>query len=711
MKRLAGGSFFVALLISIVIVFSSAGCSRDDVGDEGVVNLKKVVTDNAGKELTIYLYGDLQDGSVTDIAGQRLRLLVKDKNDKPVPQINVLFQLIGTEGSQLISGIGKTQRLRVYTNKDGEAAVAFQFGKNLGVYKVEAVSFCADGVELFRHVFRLTGIDYQKLFFGLFGGLGLFLFGMGMMTDALQHLAGERLKYFLEVLTRNKLIGLGVGTFVTAIVQSSSATTVMLVGFLNAGLMTLEQTIPIIFGANIGTTITGQMIAFNLGQYALPAIGVAFLMMVLSKKKRNKHIGEVLMGFGLLFLGMGTMSGVFKPISASPLIADSFMAFGSSPGLCFLVGLFFTVVLQSSSATVGLTITMAASGLLTFHAAVPIIFGTNVGTTITAVLASLNANTAAKRAACVHVAFNLLGSLIMLISLGIVNGDGEPLYYVLVNSVTSGNVFAGENVARHLANAHTIFNVVFGFAFLPFSGLFALGASKLIKGSDTGTVNRLEEHILETPGLAMDMVILEFEDMTRVARSMLVDAMIGFMKRDDNYFLTLPEREERVDTYQANMTNYLVRLSQGEMSETVAAMFPRLLHSVNDIERVADICENIMELGERVINKKLPFSELADEELLILYGKVLEMCDRLLLCLTTSDWEQAKVVRYIEADVNHLEDSYRRNHIRRMKEGDCNPVSGVIFLELIGHLEKIADHLDNVGEAFSVHHSKSVHHG
>ena len=701
MTKLFGSSIFAALFITMCIFFPG-GCSEDGIGDGESTPFKtSVIKDSTGRDLYVSVYGDQQDGNVKELARHRLRIQVKDKDEKPVKDVHLLFQIIGTEGSQLLSGTEKSQRVHVNTDENGEGAVTFQFGKNLGVYKVEAVIPSAEGEEIFRHVFVMTGIDYEKLIFCIFGGLGLFLFGMGMMTEALQHLAGDRLKYFLEVLTRNKMIGLGVGAFVTAVVQSSSATTVMLVGFLNAGLMRLEQTIPIIFGANIGTTITGQMIAFNLGKFALPAIGIAFLVTVLSKKKRHKYAGQVLMGFGLLFLGMGTMSGVFKPIRTSPIIADGFLAFGASPILGFLVGLIATVVLQSSSATVGLAITMAGAGLLTFHGAVPIIFGTNVGTTVTAVLASLTANTAARRSACVHVCFNLFGSLIMLASLAVTNSQGQPLYYALVNYVTAGNVFAGENVARHLANAHTIFNVAFGFLFLPFSSYFASFASSIIKETGKASVTRLEEHILETPELAVDMVVREIEEMCRISRSMLADSMIGFMKRDETYFETLPEREGVVDDYQANITNYLVRLSQGTMTREVASKIPVLLHSVNDIERVGDICENIMELGERVINKKLPFSDTADDEILTIYGKVLEMCDRLLLSLATHDPEQAIIARHIESDVNHLEDLYRRNHIRRLKEGDCNPVSGVVFLELIGHLEKIADHLDNVGEAFS----------
>ena len=688
------------LFLLTFIAFANVACTG--AGGEKAKLKTFTVSDDNGRTLLFTVHGDLQDGKVMHLAGRPLEVKVTDENKKPVAGLRILFQTIGAEGAKLIHGRLKGQRLYTDTDKTGIARMTFRYGKVIGVYKVEAVVTSGSTTEVFRHVFQLTGLDYQKLLFGIFGGLGLFLFGMKMMTDSLQLLAGNRLKYILEVLTRNRFIGLAVGAFVTAIVQSSSATTVMLVGFLNAGLMKLTQAIPIIFGANIGTTITGQMIAFKLGKYALPAIGVAFLLIMLSTRKKYKNLGYVLMGFGLLFLGMSTMSDVFKPIRTSPLVAGAFMTFGESPVLGFFVGLIATVILQSSSATVGLAITMAGSGLLTFTAAVPIVFGTNVGTTITSVLASLTANLAARRSACVHVCFNLFGSFIMLASLALVNSQGHPYYYQFVDDLTAGNVFAGENVARHVANAHTIFNIVFGFAFLPFTALFAKTACAILPdGDEKQRVTRLEEHLLDNPELAERMVVAETEDMARIARSMVADSMAGFMKRDEAYFTTLAEREETVDEMQASVTNYLVQLSQKRMGAEAAERIPHLLHTVNDIERIADISENIMQLGERVIARDLNFSDHAKEELLTLYGKVLEMMDRILLGINTNDTSECIQARHVEKDINHLEDTYRRNHIRRLKEGKCDPVSGVVFLDVIGNLEKIGDHLDNVAQAFS----------
>jgi len=697
------------VVVAIVLgglLWGAIACSNSGCGpatEPAAGSSREVAVRSAlGRDYRILFSGDLQDDRVDCLAGRPLHLRVVDGAGAPVEGMRVLYQCIGTEGARLNVGSKKGPRLHLTTTTSGDADVTFQFGKNIGVYKVEVVVSDRVGGELFRHVFQLTGLDYEKLLFGIFGGLGLFLFGMKMMTDALQLLAGDRLRYILEVLTRHRLVALGVGAFVTAIIQSSSATTVMLVGFLNAGLMQLEQAIPIIFGANIGTTITGQMIAFKLGKYALPACGVALMLIMLAKRKKWQNVGHVLMGFGLLFLGMETMSDVFHPLRTSPLLSGAFMAFGDSPVLGFLVGLVATVILQSSSATVGLTITMAGSGLLSFEAAVPIVFGTNVGTTITAVLASLTANLAARRSACVHVCFNLFGSAIMLASLVLVDGAGHPYYYVLVNHITGGDVFHGENVARHVANAHTLFNIIFGFAFLPFTGLFARVASAVLPDEGTRRVNRLEEHLLDQPEIAEQMVVLEIEEMARVARSMLADAMAGFMKRDEAYFQTLGEREEQVDEMQAAITNYLVRLSQHRMGRHAAERIPHLLHTINDVERVADICENIMQLGERVIGRNLPFTDEATSELLTLYGRVLEMFDRVLLGIATGDRSQCVQARHVEKDVNHLEDSYRRNHIRRLKDGSCDPVSGVIFLEVIGNLEKIGDHVDNVAQAFAM---------
>lgn len=658
----------------------------------------------SGRAYTVGVHGDSQDGRVEELAGRPLAVRVVDAEGKPVPGFHVTWQSLGGGGRLMVGADDEPRaRIKVDTDSDGRSQVLLRYGKDLGVCRIEAVVHNRNNEEVFRRVFQETALDYEKLLFCLFGGLGLFLFGMKMMTDSLQVLAGDRLRYILEVLTRNRLVGLGVGAFVTAIIQSSSATTVMLVGFLNAGLMQLRQAIPIIFGANIGTTITGQMVAFNLGKYALPAIAVAFLLIMTASRKKYVNAGYVLMGFGLLFLGMETMSDVFKPLRSSPLVSGAFLAVGASPSLGFLVGLVATCILQSSSATVGLVITMAGSGLLGFEAAVPIIFGTNVGTTITAVLASLTANVAARRAATVHVAFNLVGSFIMLASLGLTSSSGHPLYYDFINRITAGDIFASqpENVARHVANAHTWFNVIFGFFFLPFSSLFDRLAGLIIGGEAEGKVTRLESHLLDNPELALAMTVAELEDMGRTARSMLVDAVEGFVRRDDRFYLTLAEREDEVDEEQSAITHYLVELSQHAMGPQAAERIPGLLHSVNDIERVADICENLMQLGERAIGRNLPFTDQAIEEIRRLYGKVLEMMDRVLLCLATDDRAQAISARHVEHDVNHLEDSYRRNHIRRLKEGECNPVSGIVFLDFIGNLEKIGDHLDNVAQAFS----------
>jgi len=662
-----------------------------------------VATTGTGRTLDLSASGLVQDGAVKGVLSRPVTVTVKDGAGMPVPSLRIWFTMDAVEGAGIVAGTSVARDLVVTTDSSGRAAAQVKLGKKLGVYAVAAVVLDEHGDELGRFQGCMTALDYRQLVFGLFGGLGLFLFGMKLMTDALQLLAGARMKRILEALTANRCMALAVGAGVTAVIQSSSATTVMLVGFLNAGLMQLEQAIPIVFGANIGTTITGQLVAFNMAAYSLPAIGVALMLIILGPKRRHKTYGYALMGFGLLFLGMTTMSDVFKPLRGSPLVAQAFLDFSSNPLYGFAAGVVMTCIPQSSSATVGLTIAMAGSGLLPFAAAVPIIFGDNVGTTITAVLASLNANLAARRAASVHVLFNLVGSALMLGSFVVTDGAGHPLYLVVIDYLTPGDVFVGQNVARHVANAHTVFNVFWAFAFLPFTGLFATMACRILpEGSATKQVTLLEEHLLETPVLAIRQSQRQLETMLRVCRGMLVDCMEGLLERDETRFATLKDREDEVDNLQHDVTKYLVKLSQRQLSKDAARQIPRILHSVNDAERVSDIVIHLQQACHTLLGNDVQLSDEALQEVRLLHQTVLAIVDGTLKTVAEGDRDAAFETRRLVSEVEEQARSGRRANIERLGKGSCDPTAGVVFLDLLADLSRVASHLDNVAEAVAV---------
>lgn len=671
-------------------------------GDDpnGAIPTKTRSIEFAGRPMRLVVVGSETEGRVQRLLEHPLSLRISDDQGQAHEGLRVVFRLLDGNGAWLENGGEHLRRAEKRSNAKGLVKVYLRLGKVMGDYRVEA-SIYEPGSRVVGHVetFRVTAMDAKKIFFWIFGGLGLFLFGMNKMSEGMRLLAGKRLKRVLELFTRRRIVALAVGAGVTALIQSSSATTVMLVGFVNAGLMTFRQTIAVIFGANVGTTITGQLIAFKLTSVALPAIGLGVLMTMLSRTRRSQYIGQTVLGFGLLFLGMKTMSDVFVPIRHSPMVQQAFVTFCSSPIMAVFVGALVTMVLQSSSATVGLTITLATAGFIDFTGAAGLVFGENIGTTITAVLASLSANLAAKRTALIHMLFNTAGALIMLICL-YVPYAGHPIYLHFVDWVTPGEVFAPvpENIARHVANAHSIFNVLFAFAFLPFTGLFARLAEILLPGRQ-GQVHRLAPNLVSTPSLAMGQAVREMHRMGAVGRSMMRMAMEGFFHKKDEDFTRIYEYEDRVDEMQHEITDYLVLISQQDLSLHDSEKLPRLLHSCNDFERVGDLSINVVELAQRAIDRDLPFSEEAIAEL----RRLLELVERqfasVLEAMENQEDERAREALQVEKEVNRLWLQYRKNNVKRMRDGGCTTVAGIVYLDLLTTLEKIGDHLENVAKA------------
>ena len=436
------------------------------------------------------------------------------------------------------------------------------------------------------------------------GGLAIFVYGMGLMSDGLKEIAGEKLKAALGYMTRNRFFAILAGAGVTALIQSSSATSVMTVGFVNAGLLSLQQAIGVIFGANIGTTITGQIVSFKLNDIALPAVTLGVVGLMIAKRVFSRGIWRTVLGFGLLFFGMTIMSSELKELAAAPGFRKFFELFDCTPAQgsgympilsilgAILVGTLCTMIVQSSSATIGITIALANSGVISVWSAIPIVLGDNIGTTITAAFAAIGANANARRTALAHAMFNILGTVIVTLSFFAVieiNGVAAPAFVHLVNAITEGNVFAGENPGRHVAMAHTVFNVGNVIVLTAFIPLIAKFCTSMISGENGKTDSILEPRFLATPEIACVASVRALTDMLRRATTLTQVAVRSALGEAQIARDVLQEKEDAIDERQNAIRDYLVGISQHKINSRVASALPEILHCVNDTERISDL--------------------------------------------------------------------------------------------------------------------------
>lgn len=527
----------------------------------------------------------------------------------------------------------------------------------------------------------------------LFGGLGLFLYGMNTMSEGLEKAAGDRMKSIIEMLTKNKIMGVIVGALVTMIVQSSSATTVMVVGFVNAGIMNLTQAVGIIMGANIGTTITAQLVSINLTAIAPIAIGTGVLINLVSNNDKTKKYAQILIGFGILFLGMDTMKHAVKPLRSYEGFTTLLTSFGSGRTLDTIFAIFtgfaITAIVQSSSATTGILVALASTGLLPIEAALPVLLGTNVGTCVTAMISSIGANRTAKRAAVIHLMFNVIGTLVFAIFLA-----GPTIK--LVTSM-------GSDSARQLANAHTLFNITNTLMLLPFAGLLVVSSeicSGDIEAESNETASKyLDERILETPSIALGQVIKETLHMGNVAKESFVNSMDAFVNGDVAKAQETFKLEKQVNMLESEIMEYLIKLSNSNVSIAQREQIDGLFSTINDIERVGDHADNIAELAIYKSEKNLAFSENAIQEIKHMSERVFKSIDHSIDSLATGDVSSARKVLEREGEIDMLEKNLRKKHIKRLNAGDCQPGSGVLFLDLISNLERIGDHASNIALA------------
>lgn len=566
----------------------------------------------------------------------------------------------------------------------------------------------------------LAEAQTHELIFNCIGGLALFMFGMELLGNGLKMASGDKLRSMLQTATGNRFTGVATGMGVTAIIQSSSATTVIVVGLINAGLMKLRQAIGVILGANIGTTATIWIVAFvasakglKISSYALVMVAIGFVFQTFLTHQKYKTLGTVLLGLGLLFIGLEFMkdavpASLFKGENA-PLV-DFLKSVTSNPILAMLAGALVTMIVQSSSASMSIVVMIASQGGFgnqqeALTSVLPIILGANIGTTITAQLASLNAGRAAKRAAMAHTLFNVIGSVVMLLMItrSTYFADASTKLWAMVRGGVDVTSAKGGETQFLIATAHTMFNVLATLVFLPFVSQLAWVIERLIPITKAETELRpvtLEEHLLDTPSFALQQVRGEIVRMANMAASAMTVALDGLNSRNMKVLKIVQAKEEATDEFQDAITNYLVKLATRNLPEEIAEELPVLMHSVNDIERIGDHAVNIAEIAHRKNEKNHPFGGNAEMEIGKMRGRVDRMFEHIINALEQGDPTEATLALQNEGEINQMLKQYRRNHVKRLHAGDCHALSGLLFVDTIQNLEKIGDHLTNVAQAF-----------
>lgn len=529
--------------------------------------------------------------------------------------------------------------------------------------------------------------------FLLFGGLGFFLYGMKMMSEGLEKAAGAKMRSILEFFTKNRFIGMVVGIIFTAIIQSSNATTVMVVSFVNSGLMNLMQATGVILGANIGTTITGQLIAFNLSDIAPLIVIIGVIMVMFCKKQSVKKIGEVILGFGILFMGLSIMSDSMTAVKNSPEILN-FLASLKNPFAAILVGFLITAVLQSSSATVGIILLMVSQGLLEFTICPFMILGCNIGSCVSALVASLSGKKDAKRAALIHFLFNLFGSTIFFCIL-----------LFAIKPFTNMILFiSGGNLARSVANVHTLMKVLEVAMMFPFMGWIVKATYKIVPGKDATADDEYEllyigDGSMMSATTAVRDVIREIEHMGNVAIKNLKTGMEALCQLDEKKMQEVYQREKYVDFMNRKITDYLVRVNEMDLPIADAKLIGALFHVVNDIERIGDHAENFADSAKMRVEDGVEFSEKAQKQLQSMMEKVVTILEYSLDMFTNDNQEHMREILNLEDEIDAEEKRLQKAHVKRLTKNKCTPEAGMIFSDTISGLERVADHATNIAFA------------
>lgn len=543
-----------------------------------------------------------------------------------------------------------------------------------------------------------------EMLFAFVGGLGMFLYGMNVMADGLQKSAGGKMKQLLGFLTSNRLLGVLVGALVTAVIQSSSATTVMVVGFVNAGILNLLQAAGVIMGANIGTTITAWLVSMSewgavlKPEFFAPVlIGIGAFILLFSKKEKLHQVAEILIGFGILFIGLSFMSDAIKPYRDAPIFAQAFQTLGKNPILGIITGAIVTGIIQSSSASVGILQTLALNGVVTWNSAIFITLGQNIGTCVTALISSASANRTAKRAATVHLLFNVIGAAIF----------GVIMVVVFAVNPAWGN---SSITSTGISVFHTIFNVTNTIILFPFAKVLVDLSGKIVreKTPELSAAEVTEDEVLErphldyrilnTPSFAIHSVAEQVVHMGEIARQHMEIAMSSVLEVSEAKIKEAAIYERTLDVFEKDLTEYLVHLSHESLTEDQIQMVSHLMFTVSDFERIGDHSDNITELAQNLVDANIHLSMDAAEDLKDIHGVVRDAVDLAIETRKNESVMDAKRVYMLEDEVDSIEEELRHSHMHRLSRGLCSADKGIVFLDVLSNLERISDHAVNVAE-------------
>ena len=534
-------------------------------------------------------------------------------------------------------------------------------------------------------------INWQEIAFHFLGGLGLFLYSIKTMGDGLQQAAGDRLRFYIDKYTSNPFFGILVGIGMTALIQSSSGVTVITVGLVSAGLLTLRQAIGIVMGANIGTTVTSFIIGFKLGDYALPMLFLGAVCLFFTKNRTINNIGRIVFGVGGIFFALNLMSGAMEPLKDLQVFKDYMVELSKNPILGVLVGTGLTLLIQASSATIGILQNLYASHLIDLQGALPVLFGDNIGTTITAIIASLGANIAAKRVAAAHVAFNVIGTVICIIFLVPFTG--------LIQWFESFLNLAPEMT---IAFAHGTFNITNTIIQFPFIGALAFMVTKLIPGEDEVVKYEplyLDEQLIkQAPSIALGNAKKELLHLGNYAAKAFDLSYDYIINSNEKVAEKGHKTEEAINTIDEKLTRYLISLSGEALSQKESEVLTNILDSSRDLERIGDHAEALINLNDYLQRKNVQFSEAALEELAEIYLKTSEFVKDALESVENNDLEQAQALIKRHEDINNMERVLRKTHIKRLNNGECSTQAGVNFIDIISHYTRVSDHAMNLAE-------------
>ena len=542
--------------------------------------------------------------------------------------------------------------------------------------------------------------------FGFLGGLGMFLYGMSIMADGMQKTAGSKMSSFLGMLTNNRFMAIALGALITAIIQSSGATTVMVVGFVSAGVLNLTQAVGVIMGANIGTTITAWIVSMSqLGDafeimkpsfYAPLIIGAGALLLVFCKGQKKKMIGEIMIGLGLLFTGLDFMSGSISPYTDAQIFAEAFALLGGNPFLGMLIGALVTALLQSSSASVGILQTLAMNGVVTTNAAIYITLGQNIGSCVTALLSSAGGSRTAKRAAVIHLSFNVIGALVF--------GTLGTVLFIMRPAFATSNINAVQ-----ISIFHTVFNLTNTALLFPFANQLVKLSGLVVKEKEEPkpaeteedqetimTLRHLDERIFESPAFAVEIASLEVVHMGQITMDNVKRALDAVLTGQLEEIQEVYKTEKTINNMENMLTEYLIKVDNLSLTEKQKKVVNNLFYSVSDIERIGDHAENLAEQAEYMVNHKLDFTETGRQDLKEISGAVVKSFQYAIEARQHGSMEAVRKVSQYEDEVDNMEEEMREEHIGRLSRRECAPSAGVVFLDIISNLERVSDHAYNL---------------